>query len=250
MKFSDLKPIFVLFILLLAIKTTFGAGQSEDVQYPTIDGFWEDNEWKNSRLKLIPLVDSVKHIEFGYRVNDTHIFCTARYEDKTPNIFGYLQDAFAINFDNNGDKKIMGTVNSPDDSVYIGFYGNYSLDVYMRGISKKVNLDTQNEGNNNSYGRFSYSENFFTFEFIKEYNNPDDNGYDINLKKGDSIYVMIAHWDNLRPMTEISGYSDWFKIKIEDPGPPDIMDLIIPIGLVGVVSIVLIYVRWITQIKS
>lgn len=216
-----------------------------DEYTPVIDGFWSENEWPDFIISESTFTDNVK-IQYSYRVNDSHLIFTAKYHDDSPTHTESEQDALAITFDNNGDQRNMGSFEDPDDSVFIGFYGNMSMDVYMQGIGKKIIDDTSVGGTNDTFGRYSLSnDNFYTYEFIKPLKSNDTNGHDIQLNKGDSIYIMFAYWDNLSPFEEISGFTDWIKLVILDPihDKPNITDFVFPITLSLFVVITLVVLR-------
>ena len=145
----------------------------------------------------------------------------------------------------------MGTTKSPDDAIFIGSYGNYSIDTYMQGIGSKVVIDTAVGGTNDTFGRYSYnsSDHYFTFEMVKKLDSGDTKGHDIALHLGDSINVMLAYWDNLPPTHEISGYSlhpTWIKLKILDTivPAPGIVDYMIPLFFAVVISAVVIIIKY------
>lgn len=208
---------------------------------PNIDGVWAPNEWPN--IAEYTFTDQVK-VQFSYRLNTTYFFFTARYKDESPTHTAFQQDAFAIGFDNNGDQTNMGSISSPDDAVFIGF-GNYAIDVYMQGIGKHIVKDVDVGGINNSYGRYSLANNYYTYEFVKPLNSGDTKGNDIKLAKGDSISIMLAYWDNLPPFSEISGFTDWITLKAIDPFDSSFtsLDYLLPLTLALVFSSVLITVR-------
>ena len=153
---------FIIPIIPVSIATS---QDNSSVQYPTIDGFWSPNEWPSSIMHTYKF-GNLLDVQFGYRINSTHIFMTARYFDDSPsfyekscqsNYYKVCSDAFAVGFDNNGDQQYMGSKNSPDDSIFIGIEGNYSIDSYMQGIGNKIVYDTEVGGTNNTFGRYSYN---------------------------------------------------------------------------------------------
>jgi hypothetical protein len=236
--------VSILILSLILLFPSISVKSQTSTDFPTIDGFWSENEWPDSIISEYTFTDQVK-VKFAYRVNDTHIFFMAQYKDETPTHNEFFQDAFAIGFDNNGDQSNMGTFNNPDDSVFIGF-GNYSIDVYMQGIGKPIVKDIEVGGTNDTFGFYSLSEdNVYTYEFAKALNSGDSVGNDIKLKVGDSIFIMLAYWDNLSPFDEISGFTDWINLRISDPinSAFSLGDYLIPISLVTVITVILIFFR-------
>jgi hypothetical protein len=256
---KNFKKIFVLFSIISTISPivlafTLNPNQNSGENFPIMDGFWSEGEWPDSIITQ-HVFNDFKSIQFAYRVNDTHIFLTARYYDKDPSIYNktcnnflldLCSDSFAIGFDLNGDQSNMGSKNSPDDSIYVGLYDNSSIDVYMQGIGNRIVFDTENGGTEDTFGKYSLSsDNYFTFEVVKRLSSNDEKGYDINLKKGSEIYVMLAYWNNLAPRTEISGFSKWFKISINDPllSNFETINFLPPLFVAFVITTVLFVIR-------
>lgn len=228
-KLLKVSVILLMFAIPLIPTSNVASQASTSVPYPKIDGFWSPGEWPASIIHTYTFNNQLQ-VQFGYRINSTDIMMTARYQDFTPSfyggkcyskIFANCSDGFAVGFDNNGDHQNMGTKASPDDTIFVGIQGNYSIDAYMQGITNKIVYDTEVGGVNNTFGRYSYNTttHFFTYEMTKKLNSGDTLGHDIALKQGDVIDVMLAYWDNLPPRTEITGYSPWIKVTIKDPFP-------------------------------
>ena len=264
--FSKYSFLLILLILLPSSFAFSKNSQSSTVPYPTIDGSWGSNEWPSSIIHTYQFNDFSK-VQFGYRVNATDIFMTARYYDSNPTFYNetcsipeyvalnvkHCEDALAIGFDINGDGLNMGSLKSPDDAIFVGMFGNYSVDTYMQGIGNKVILDTSVGGTNDTYGRFSYSsDHYFTFEMVKKLDSGDTKGHDINLHNGSRINVMLAYWNDLPPMQEISGYTDhWITLKITDPlsssSNPGPLDYILPVFIAFLGVLAVIVVKFISQ---
>jgi hypothetical protein len=212
---------------------------------PVIDGSLESNEWP--ALTPIKTLSEVI-INFGVRVNTTHVFFAAQYDDSTPKKFTANpleeRDYFAIGFDLNGDQAYMGTTVSPDDVIIIGMEGNFSEDMFMRGIrADSVQRDITFGGTNNTFGVFTLRGTTFTYEMMKLLQSYDTKGFDINLAYGSRINIMIAYWNNLPVLHEISSYSNFFELRLLDPTDPNYTpkisfgDIIVGIGVV-VISII------------
>ena len=249
--------ILVLALLIFIFNPVINVKNQDSNNLPIIDGHWSENEWPDSIMSEYSFTDNVI-VQFGYRVNETHLFFTSRYLDETPTHNAFQQDAFAIGFDNNGDQTYMGAEeepgkpNNPDDAVFVGLNGNYSIDVYMQGIGLKVVTDESVGGTNDTSGKYSLSDdNYYTYEFVKAINSGDTKGKDISLKQGDSIKIMLAYWDNLPPFSEISGYSRWITLKISDPlnAKFDLFSYILPVGLSILAVIALVFFRMKTSKK-
>ena len=246
--------LLISFFIIPFIPVSIASSQDNgSVQYPTIDGFWSPNEWPPSvvhNYKFGNLLD----VQFGYRINATHIFMTARYFDDSPSfyqkscqskLYKVCSDAFAVGFDNNGDQQYMGSKSSPDDSLFIGSEGNYSIDTYMQGIGQKIVYDTEVGGINNTFGRYSYNNetHYFTFEMVKALKSGDSLGHDINLNQGSQIFIMLAYWNNLPPRVEISSFTQWIKITITDPlKGTDLLSYFLPLFLASIIVITLVVV--------
>lgn len=245
-------PLFIfIFIFPVFLTTATNAQSSDTVTFPKIDGSWSPGEWPSSVLHTYTFNNQLQ-VQFGYRINATDIIMTARYKDTTPsfykkscqsNIYTICSDGFAVGFDNNGDQVNMGTIRSPDDAIFVGIEGNYSIDAYMQGISSKsIVYDTEVGGVNNTYGRYTYDNNtqYFTFEMAKALKSGDTLGHDINLNNGSQINVMLAYWDNLPPRVEITGFSEWIPIRIIDPltYKPSTVDYIFPLAIALVIVII------------
>ena len=256
MKKLSLQLISAIFLLIFLLPVSLGSSQQSNVPLPTIDGFWGKNEWPSSIINSYTFNDN-KVVQFAYRVNATDIFMTARYLDMDPSfynvsctsiLYGICADSFAIGFDLNGDQANMGSRTSPDDAVFIGMTGNSSLDVFMQGISKgSITYDTAHNGTEDSFGRLSYNTttHYFTFEVVKKLHSGDANGHDIELHLGDSIKVMLAYWNDLPPKVEISGYSNWIKIKIDDPlnNVFNLINFIPPMLIALAISVSIIFIK-------
>lgn len=244
--------ILITAIMVAPATAMLVGGQQEAIPFPTIDGVRSTNEWPSKYVNTYEFGNN-KQVSLAYRFNGTHLIFMAQYTDETPSTFGTVQDAFAIGFDNNGDQANMGSTSSPDDSVFIGLYGNYSLDVYMRGIGQTVLLDTDVGGVNDTEGRFSISqENLYTFETAKPINSGDINGEDISLGAGDTINIMLAYWDDLPPMTEVSGFTEWIKLKIVDPPSQTngFSDLFVPAVVLVTFVVIVVGIRVLYQKKK
>lgn len=252
-KRTSLKFSFLILVAIL-FPTSFAhvqAVQSSNTPLPTIDGFWSPGEWPASSIHTYQFLN-LKTVQFAYRYNATDLFMTARYQDNTPSFYGktcqsilfkVCSDAFAVGFDRNGDGSFMGTPSSPDDAVFVGMMGNYSIDAYMQGIGHKVVFDTEVGGQNNTSGRYSYNytTHYFTFEMTKKLDSGDTKGYDISLHPGQSINVMLAYWNNLPPRTEISSYTNWITIRI-DVGY-SLIDYISPIVIAFIIALAVIVIK-------
>lgn len=198
--------------------------------FPTIDGAWNSSEL-NGEFPITQTIktENNKQIEFGIRVNITHIFIGAKYDDDSPKTYDSsspfpTHDYFAIGFDRNFDKSRMGTSASPDDTMFIGMEGNESEDLFMRGIrvgGGSVVRDEDNGGNDDTFGRFTLNGNTFTIEVVKKMNSGDKLGNDIQYEYGQRISIMLAYWDNLPILTEITTYSNFIDIDLLDPSDPD-----------------------------
>ncbi len=244
----------VILIFMVPLLPTFvvNAKPATIYPYPKIDGFWSPGEWPSSIIQTYDF-NNLKPVQFGYRINATDIFMTMRYKDTTPSFYGksckspiytVCSDGIAVDFDINGDQSYMGSKSSPDDAIFVGIEGNYSIDAYMQGIGNPIVYDTQVGGVNNTFGRFSYNttDQYYTYEMVKALKSGDTLGHDIELNQGDSIYIMLAYWNNLPPRTEISGYSPWIKITITDPlnTPNDSFNAFLPIFIAGFAAMTLI----------
>ena len=229
LKLLKISVLLLMFALPLIPASNVTSQTSTSVPYPKIDGFWSLGEWPSSIIQTYTFNNQLQ-VQFAYRVNSTDIFMTARYQDLTPSFYGgkcysnvytNCSDGFAVGFDNNGDHQNMGSKASPDDTIFVGIEGNYSIDAYMQGINSKIVYDTEVGGVNNTFGRFSYNttDHYFTYEMTKKLDSGDTLGHDIALHQGSTIDVMLAYWDNLPARTEITGYSPWIKITIQDPFP-------------------------------
>lgn len=228
MKKISLRLLSLFLVCIFLVPVSFGNSQQANYPLPTIDGHWGKNEWPSSIISSYTFNNN-KVVQFGYRINATDIFMTARYIDNSPSFYNVscaeplykiCADSFAVGFDLNGDQANMGSRASPDDAVFVGMTGNSSLDVFMQGITRNsITYDTTVGGTEDSFGRLSYNttSHYFTFELVKKLHSGDVKGHDIELYSGDSIKVMLAYWDNLPPKVEISGYSQWITIKIQDP---------------------------------
>ena len=259
------KLSFLLFLLIL-VPSSFAVGktsQKSEYPLPTIDGSWAPNEWPDSIIHTYQFNDFSK-VQFAYRINSTYIFMTAKYYDSSPSFYNktcansfYVafnqpcSDAFAVGFDINGDGLYMGSKSSPDDAIFVGMYGNYSIDCFMQGIGNKVFFDTEVNGTNDTFARYSYSsDHYFTFEMMKKLHSGDTNGHDIELHVGSSINVMLAYWNNLPPRIEISGYTArWIKLDINDQlnPTPSVIDYLPPIFIAFVVVLAVVAVKIISE---
>lgn len=240
MKTRNNKILFAvrIFIILSFFLSTFILGSpirsiraspTTDV-FPVIDGSWNSSEINGE----FPITKTIKtensnQIEFGIRVNETHIFIGAKYNDDSPKIYDNssffpTHDYFAIGFDRNLDKSRMGTSASPDDTMFIGMEGNESEDLFMRGIrvgGGSVVRDEDVGGVDDTFGRFTIIDNTFTIEAVKKLNSGDEIGHDVKYKYGERISVMFAYWDNLPILTEITTYTDFIELNLIDPSDPD-----------------------------
>ena len=222
---SILQNAFVSVLLLsqLLLYLAFSAGaQPPTIMPPVFDGQWSEQEYPYSiRLKS----EKGRFIDFAYRISENYVFLAARFDDSTPTLFAQdpreVRDYFSIGFDRNGDGVYMGTSTSPDDTIIVGMEGNFSDDFYMQGIKQKsVIRDTDKGGSNNTLGIFSLEVQTFTFEVRKELQSSDELGNDISLQYGDSVPVMIAYWDNLPVLTEITSFTDFYILRLVDPTDP------------------------------
>ena len=255
-----LSLLICIFVLPLFSVVAVNSQNSSSVPYPTIDGHWSPGEWPSSIIQTYDFnrVGGLT-VQFGYRINATDIFMTARYQDFTPSfyngkcysqIYKVCSDAFAVGFDNNGDQVYMGTQSSPDDAIFIGIEGNYSIDTYMQGISNRIVYDTEVGGVNNTFGRYSYDNttHYFTFEMVKALKSNDTLGNDIELNKGDQIHIMLAFWDHHPPRTDKTGLTNWIRITIRDPTLMnfDLISFLIPLIIALGVIVVLAFVPILT----
>lgn len=254
-KHTSLKFSFVILLAIL-LPTSFAhveSVQSANTHLPTIDGFWSPGEWPANVIHTYHFLNALP-VQFGYMYNATDLFMTARYYDNTPTFYnkakctsilalGCDSDAFAVGFDRNGDGAFMGTKASPDDAVFVGMMGNYSIDAYMQGIGQRVVFDTEVGGQNNTFGRYSYNytTHYFTYEMTKKLDSGDTKGYDISLHTGQSINVMLAYWNNLPPRHEITSYTQWITIRIDLNY--SLLDYIAPVFIAFIVALAVLVIK-------
>ncbi|MHA1991873.1 MAG: hypothetical protein ACW981_12370 [Candidatus Hodarchaeales archaeon] len=195
--------------------------------FPTIDGSWNSTEFPV--VNTVITEDGKLVMEYGIRVNLTHFFIGVRYQDDDPKIFSsdpfIPRDYLAIGFDRNMDGIFMGTSSNPDDTMFIGMEGNESEDLFMQGIrvggGSVVKDETNSLGTDDTYGRFSLNENTFSFEAVKLLDSGDDAGNDIAYEYGQRIKIMLAHWDNLPVLTEITSYTEFLNVRLLDTSDPE-----------------------------
>ena len=229
------KLILVFIFVCLTIPTvhsSFSTTAQPPSTMPTIDGKWSPGEYTGPNMTF-QTVTTGKPITFNYRVNATYLFFIATYveiDSVSHNSTGCLidssaiclRDYFAIGFENNGDHIYMGKKASPDDVVFVGMDGNYSTDAYMQGIGNPVVRDTSIGGTNDTLGRYTYNSvtGVYTYEGAVKLHSGDTRGHDINVYYGDTITLMLAYWDDLPAVTEITSYTPFFTHHLIDPLDP------------------------------
>jgi len=114
---------------------------------------------------------------------------------------------------------------SPDDTMFIGMEGNESEDLFMQGIrvggGSVVRDETTSNGTDDTFGRFTLYENTFSFEAVKVLNSGDEDGNDIAYEYGQRINIMLAYWDDLQVLTEITSYTEFINLRLLDPSDPE-----------------------------
>ena len=76
-------------------------------------------------------------------------------------------------------------------------------------------------GTDDTFGKFTLIGNTFTFEAVKKLNSGDIAGNDIAYEYGQQIRFMLAYWDNLPVLTEITSYTDFINYKLLDVSDPE-----------------------------
>jgi hypothetical protein len=237
MKFTSISVNYYiklsLFIFIIVTSSFFfsplprGTGVPTTDVFPTIDGSWNSTEFPV--VNTIITEDGKLVMEYGIRVNTTHIFIGVRYQDDDPTIYSsnpfIPRDYFAVGFDRNMDGVFMGTNSNPDDTMFIGMEGNESEDLFMQGIrvggGSVVRDETNLLGTDDTFGRFSLNGNTFSFEATKALNSGDENGNDIAYEYGQRINIMLAYWDNLPVLTEITSYTEFVNVRLLDTSDPE-----------------------------
>ena len=261
------KKLIVIFICIFITIPTIHVSTMVTAQptspMPTIDGKWSPGEYPGPNMTF-QTVTTGKPITFNYRVNATYLFFIATYveiDSVSHNSTGCLVDStalclrdyFAIGFDNNGDHIYMGTKASPDDVVFVGMDGNYSTDAYMQGIGNPVVRDTAVGGTNDTLGRYTYNNvtGVYTYEGAVKLHSGDTRGHDINVYYGDTIDLMLAYWDDLPAVTEITSYTPFFTLHLIDPSDPaysqvtlSTSDMVLVTGMIFVGGVFTGYYVW------
>lgn len=191
-KYTTIGYIIVV-LLFMPIKITHGEG------LPTLDGIISDGEWDGSFDKTIRMNNGIDiTLRAIYTESDVYYLVTFPHNSPGDVIerdpAAGKHDYFGIEFDNNRDGTIMGTIDSPDDMVIIDYDVSGAVDMFSHSFL--VFKDVNNEGKNNVEGKSNDVDGILIYEFRKSLSTVDLNGYDITLKDGDSYFIMPAIWDN------------------------------------------------------
>jgi hypothetical protein len=168
---------------------------------PSVDGELVASEWDGAEFHRIELNNGVE-VNFSIIYTQEFAYYLAVI-DHSRDIDEILlevdselepHDYFGIEFDNNNDEAIMGTENSPDDTIIVNYYENIAADMYMHSFT--AFFDQENNGIDNVEGKAGTDGERLIFEIKKPLKTTDDKGYDINLSQGDEYQVMIAFWND------------------------------------------------------
>lgn len=170
-------------------------------QVPTIDGDPSDIAWQEAEVHYIGLINE-ENIEFKILYTSEIIYYLAGIPHNGPNDEVQLDtnlphDYFGISFDRNGDGTIHGTQeepDGPDDMIIVNYFEPGGEDLFTKNFV--VTRDEDNNGDDNTEGAVQEQNGTLYFEFSKEMNSGDTNGYDINLSDGDRYTLLFAFWDN------------------------------------------------------
>ncbi len=187
--------LLFLLVLLLPFPIFFVHAQTS---LPTLDGVVKKGEWSGAYQYTIPLTNS-ENLNLSIIYTSKWIYFLALIPHNKPGDVirldpSGLHDYFGIEFDRNGDHKIHGTKQSPDDMVLVNYFRTESQDFYTHSF--KVFNDTANGGIENTMGTVGVLNGTLVFEFAKQMNSGDTKGYDIALHSGDSYAVMFGFWDD------------------------------------------------------
>ncbi len=185
---------FIIIILLfMPVQITHGEG------FPTLDGIISDDEWDSSFDKTIRMNNGIDiSLKAIYTESDVYYLVTFPHNSPGDEIerdpAAGKHDYFGIEFDNNQDGTIMGTIDSPDDMVLIDYDVPGAIDMFSHSF--QVFKDVNNDGKNNVEGKSNDIDGILIYEFRKSLSTVDLNGYDISLQEGDTYFIMPAIWDN------------------------------------------------------
>jgi len=239
---------FIVFLLFIPITVTHGEG------LPTIDGIISNGEWDNSYDKTIRMDNGIDiSLKTKYTEADAYYLVTFPHNSPGDVIerdpAAGKHDYFGIEFDNNKDDAIMGTLDSPDDLILIDYEVSGAIDMFS--YSFKVFKDVDFEGKDNVEGKSNDKDGILIYEFRKPLNSADENGYDITLKKGDSYFIMPAIWDNKYTKSAAGsvniqiGNSKFIELTVGDTTFPLVEETvsIITILLASGVFLALLYIK-------
>jgi hypothetical protein len=188
------------YLVFLLIIFTSSSGISAN---PLIDGNINNDEWSNGTQYYVPMTNGVL-VNLTVMVSDIDIYMLIVMPHNSPGDKIQLladnytyHDYFGIEFDNNKDDAIMGTFNSPDDTIMIDYIEEGGIDMYMHSF--EAFTDEGNGGTDDITGRSGSADGNLIFEIRRPLITNDESGYDISLKEGDKFLVMLAFWDDALP---------------------------------------------------
>ncbi len=191
-------------LTIALILTSFVALPAEAEEFPILDGKIDQGEWDKAEVHTFQMKNGVKTIDMTLSIiySSTTIYFLAIIPHNDPDETINLDpknkhDYFGIEFDNNGDNAIHGTVASPDDIIMVNYFKKEAEDFYTHSF--KVFRDVDNGGSDETVGTVGTMDGTLIFEFSKPLDSEDQKGYDISLKPGQKYQVMLAFWDDQPP---------------------------------------------------
>lgn len=184
----------IAFFLLISFIPINNSAQQD---YPTIDGVISLDEWIGD--ELIITMNNGREVEMVIIYSETDIYLSFKFEHITGSSelinrdpFSGRHDYFGIEFDTNNDGNIMGTLEYPDDIILFDYEEFGAVDMFSHSF--RVFYDIDYDGTNDVEGASGQNGSYLIYEVRKPMQSNDQNGYDMGLSDGESIYMMIAIW--------------------------------------------------------
>ncbi|RMG42222.1 MAG: hypothetical protein D6732_01425 [Methanobacteriota archaeon] len=237
------------FLFLFVINLMLLQGSTQASALPNLDGKVENGEWADSETIDIQLTNGVT-MKLSIIYTKERAYFLAEIPHNGPGDEIQLDpsqphDYFGIEFDRNGDNAIHGSLASPDDMVLVNYFEKKAVDFYTHTF--KVYEDTENGGRDDAEGTIGAQNGTIIVEFSKPLDSGDTNGYDINLKEGDTYQVMVAFWDDQPPhsadvfINRDIGGKIFFELKVGELGTDNTPFEIAFVAVATVVSGALAY---------
>lgn len=207
---------------------------------PTIDGIINLTEWTNSLLFNTTVDGKAAQVRVTSNNDNLYIgfnYTAVKYTPVNSTSFNNTlsenldtHDWLVLQFDNNLDKKNLGSAENPDDVVVVDQYKDETYDGYANGTSylKDVTQD-------GSY-TFVNNTNDLTYEFSKPLESGDKNGSDISIARSVMQFKFNYYTNETSNSTAFTS-TEWFTFRVNETGTgfalKSVSDVFINLNIVG-----------------